>query len=444
MTPALAGRVTADVVIVGAGSAGCVLAERLSRDPDRQVVLLERGPERWPGRAERDLRRLPIGDDAPYALRHRTNLHGLTAARGNAVGGSSAVNGGYFLRWHREDFASWPQGWDLARIEAAYDELDGPTGTMSVSPVTDDELGDAGEAFEGHWSTRTAVRPLDERWPVVGVNRVLSNRTGPLRRTAAEAYLASALGRPNLRVMTDCTVVGLETAGSSTVTGVRAERVSVSAGEVVLCAGTLGTAHLLLRSGLDLVEGCGHLAASEHRGLAVYYRRRSPASGGMVLPTVLHTQDGFEIRCYRDDFASYITNLPAIGAMVEVTAMQPSPVRLVDGGDRVDLIFDEPAPETAAAMRAHADAVVEMLNSPDFADIVVPGSVTVADVPGFSQHAWGTMPLGECTDRLGGVPGVHGLRIVDGSILPAGGRSGPHATIMMTAVCIGDELAGVR
>ena len=159
MTGQDTGDLVADVVIVGAGSAGCVLAERLSRDPGREVVLLERGPDRWPGPEELDLARLPIGDDSRHAVRHDTDLPGLAAARGSAIGGSSAVNGAYFLRWHRDDFASWPRGWDLDRIESAYDELDGPGGTMGVSPVADDKLGDAGESFERYWACLLYTSP---------------------------------------------------------------------------------------------------------------------------------------------------------------------------------------------------------------------------------------------------------------------------------------------
>lgn len=434
---------SADVVIVGAGSAGCVLAEKLSRDTGRDVVLLERGPGRWPGPEERDLRRLPIGDHAPHAVRHTTDLDGLTAARGCAIGGSSVVNGGYFLRWHPNDFAAWPVGWDLDAIDAAYSELDGGGGggTMSVSPVSDDELGDAGRAFERYWSARTAVRPIHDRWPVVGVNRVLGNRSGMLRRTAAEAYLAPALGRPNLRVVPDCEVRRLQVSDGRRVAGVHTDRFTVRAGEVVLAAGTLGTAQLLLASDLDPLGGAAFLDAGEHRGLAVSYRRKEPAEPGMVLPSVLHTDGGLEIRCYRDDFATYIDGLPRSGPMVEVTAMHRSPVRLVAGGERVRLDFGEPSAEVTTAMRAGADEVVEMLHSSEFADIVVPDSVSVATVPGFSQHAWGTMPMGVRTDAFGAVHGTEGLRIVDGSILPTGGRSGPHATIMMVAVHIGNRFS---
>ncbi|MCR5979456.1 mycofactocin system GMC family oxidoreductase MftG [Gordonia jinghuaiqii] len=444
---------TADVVIVGAGSAGCVLAEKLSRDPGRQVVLIERGPSGMPSLADLDLRRLPIDDAAPFAVRHATDL-GPAAARGSALGGSSAVNGGYFLRWHPGDFAAWPSGWEIDVVAAAYDELDGPYGTMGVEPVSDDELGDTGTAFEHYWSTRVPVRPVDERWPVVGLNRVLSNRTGMSRRTSAAAYLVPAAARRNLLVVTDCEVEGLEVARGRTVTGVRAGPLSVTAGEVILSAGTLGTARILLRSGLDVLGlraaggefgagefEAGEFEAGEHRALAVSYRRRGPAAPGMVLPTVLHTDDDCEIRCYRDDFASHIRGVPAHGPIVEVACMRPSPVRIVDDGPVVRLAFGEPDGRAAAAMRDGAAHVVEMLQAPEFADIVVPGSVSVAPAAGFSQHAWGTMPMGVRTDWLGGVYGTHGLRIVDASILPGGGHSGPHATVMMVACRIGELLA---
>ncbi|EON33203.1 MULTISPECIES: mycofactocin system GMC family oxidoreductase MftG [Gordonia] len=440
--------ITADVVIVGAGSAGCVLAERLSREPGRTVALLERGPAGLPTPADLDLRRLPIDDAAPHAVRHDTDL-GVSAARGSALGGSSAVNGGYFLRWHRDDFGSWPAGWEPDAIAGAYDELDAPTGTMGVGPVPDSELGDAGGAFEHYWSVRAPVRPIAQRWPVVGLNRVLTNRSGLARRSAADAYLVPALSRPNLRVVTGCAVDRLVAVRGATVTGVRAGPLEVSAGEVILAAGTLGTAGILLRSELgDLpwpdVAGRSDvrsLTAGEHRGLAVSYSRRSPADAGMVLPTVLHTDEGLEMRCYRDDFATYIRGLPAGGPIVEVTAMRHSPVRLVAERAGVRMAFDEPDPDTATALRAGAAGVVEMLQAPEFADIVVPGSVRIADRAGFSQHAWGTMPMGDRTDWLGGVFGFRGLRIVDGSILPSSGRSGPHATIMMMACRIGGVLA---
>jgi choline dehydrogenase len=121
--------------------------------------------------------------------------------------------------------------------------------------------------------------------------------------------------------------------------------------------------------------------------------------------------------------------------------MRHSPVRIVADRAGVRMEFDEPDPDTAVALRTAAARVAEMLRAPEFADVVVPGSVRIAERAGFSQHAWGTMPMGVRTDWLGGVSGTSGLRIVDGSILPSSGRSGPHATIMMMACRIGAVLA---
>lgn len=430
----------ADVVIVGAGSAGCVLAERLSRDPERSVVVLERGPADWPGVEIRDVRRLPIEPGAAFAVQH--DSEGLGVVRGSGLGGSSAVNGGYFMRWHPDDFADWPTGWEIDHIAAAYAELDAPGGTMGVEPVSDDELGDAASAFEEYWSSRVPVRAVADRWPVVGVNRVLGNRTGIVRMTAAEAYVRPALTRPNLRVVTKCDVDELIVADGRVVTGVRAGSTAVSAGEVILSAGTLGTAGILLRSSLGPLDLDRELAVDEHRTLAVTYRRGSPATPGPLLPSVVHTEDSLEIRCYRDDFASYIRGLEPTGPEIGVAAMRSSPASLRLRGRDVAVGFGAVEPAMADALRSAAADVVDMLGSPEFAEVIEPGSITVADGFGTSQHARGSMPMGVRTDWLGGVYGTKGLRIVDGSILPNSGRSGPHATIMMMACRIGALLAG--
>ena len=438
LVPALA-----DVVIVGAGSAGCVLAERLSRDRERRVLLVEQGSGWWPDDDVRALRRLPIGSGAQFAD-HYPEAAGLSVIRGRGLGGSSIVNGGYFLRWHREDFDGWLSGWSIADVEAAYDELDGGAGpgggTMSVSPFADDELDDICLAYENHWARELPVREPAQPWPIVGVNRVRSNRVGPLRMTAAEAYLRQAISRPNLTVLTASTVDALLTSGRD-VTGVRIGSASVHCDEVILCAGTLGTASILASSTLDALVPEPELRIREHREMLVSYRAVLPRSAVAVLPTVIHTADGFEIRCYGDDFASLIGGMPATSQTIGVAAMDPAAggsLRIVD--DRLHVELETLDTVVAERMSAVVGSVIEMLYSADFAGLVDSGSVTVEPVVATSQHAWGTMPMGVRSDWLGGVYGTRGLRIVDGSILPSDGRSGPHATTMMMACRIGDQL----
>lgn len=431
---------TADVVIVGAGSAGCVLAERLSRNPDRRVVLLERGTAATPG----PLTELPVAAGNPQAIAV-PEQRGRSVMRGSAIGGSAVINGGYFLRWHREDFAEWPTGWELPFVETAYRELDGTGqsdwGTMGARPYTDDELGDVPRAFEAYWVPRVADRS-ERGWPVVGLNRVRANRDeAGNRRTAAQAYLDPARPRANLTVH-HAQAYWLITDGR-TVTGVVTDVGEISAGEVILCAGTLGTAEILMRTGTRAAAP-ERLQLAEHAEGLVTFTPTRPLQRTPLLQTVVHTADGLEFRCYSDDFAAYTPGLPRSGVPIGVAAMTSGTdgwVELADDRLRLDLGLPDAAGR--AAIDAGVAQIRDMLADAAFAGLVEPGSITVHPDLGTSQHAWGTMPMGERVDWLGAVEGLLGLRIVDGSILPTAGRSGPHETILMLACVIGDRLAAI-
>ena len=433
MPTSTASRDSVDVVIVGAGSAGCVLAERLSRHEKRSVLVLEQGPSEWPDASVLDLRRLPISDGERYVTHHRESS-GLPVVRGRGLGGSSTVNGGYFMRFHRGDFDSWQRPWTPDVIDGAYAEVDEK---MGAHPFADADLAPTALAFEKYWGGTFPTRPLDDPWPLVGVNRVRSNSMDGIRRTAADAYLRPHRDRPNLRVRTGATVERILLAEGNAV-GVVCDGQDIRAREVILCAGTLGSAAVLLRSG---VTG-ERMRVREHREVLVGYRLREQLTPGPLLPTVVHTDDGLEIRCYRDDFARYIGGLAVTGPAVGVAAMTPgaSGEVYLDGGG-VGVRLDQPDARVLRHLSRTAREVVEMLRSSSFGELVVADSIAIDPVLRTSQHAWGSMPMGGRTDWLGGVRGVGHLRVVDGSILPAAGRSGPHATTMMVAAVIGDVVA---
>ncbi|BDH55340.1 GMC oxidoreductase [Tsukamurella sp. PLM1] len=156
----------------------------------------------------------------------------------------------------------------------------------------------------------------------------------------------------------------------------------------------------------------------------------------------MHTPEGLEIRCYSDDFAAYIDGLPPGGVCIGVADMaHPTTGSIRSGGDGIRLDLGEPGAASRARMAAGTQDVVEMLSSPAFASLVEPGSITVDHAAGMSSHAWGTVPLGAATGPDGAVAGTVGLRVVDGSVLPGPLRSGPHASVLMTADAIARRIA---
>ncbi len=428
-----------DVVVVGAGSCGCVVAERLSRDRQRTVLLLEAGGGP-PGRHSLRLSHLPIGPGSDRAV-HYSSAQGFDLPRGRGLGGSSVVNGGYFLRWHRSDFDDW--SWECSAISAAYDDLDGGAGgggLMNVSAFRDDELHAYAQAFEQHWRDEGfAVQAAP--WPDTGVVRVRSNRDGGRRRPAASLVVGAIADRPNLNLVTGAEAIDVRLTGGRA-TGVRVGDQVIEADEVILCAGTLGTAELLSRtSGVR----SRRMAVWEHRESLVRFTPADPGHRGAdaLLQTVLHTDDGMEIRCYNDDFANFIDGVPATGPAMGVALMHPVVAGSVTWDATTGLLVDlgDIGETDAQKLREWTERVRDMLDGPQFTAFASRPGAVIEPVVRTSQHAWGTLPMGVDTDWLGAVTAIPGLRVVDGSILPSSGSSGPHATVMMVATRIADELA---
>ncbi|WOC13023.1 Oxygen-dependent choline dehydrogenase [Gordonia sp. MP11Mi] len=399
-------------MIVGAGSAGCVLAERLSRDPSRRVTVFERGPG---GLFAAPLDRLPI--DSVERATPIVERGGRPVVRGSGVGGSSAINGAYFLRGHRDDYASWP--WTGAEIGAAFDDADA---LMRTTSFADHELGVLARTFE----TACGGAVNTGSWPGDGLNRVRSNRVDGARWTAGHV-LSAAARRPGLTIRSGVEVVGLATSGDEVI-GVRVSTgEQIEASDVIVCAGTLGTARLVA----PLV---GPLPVHEHAERIVRFTPRTALRAPALLQTVLHV-DGLEIRPYGDDFAAF-TSMEATGVPIGVADMAGTS-GFVDG-ETIDLGVPDGA--SSERMSRGVQTVVDLLEGRAFAGLVEPGSVRVDPVVGMSQHAWGSLPAGAATDADGRVHGWRGLRVVDGSILPGPLHSGPHASIVMLAVLLASRM----
>jgi choline dehydrogenase len=304
----------ADVVVVGAGSAGCVLAARLSEDCDREVVLLESGPDYptladLPPEIRSGLRPVFTHD---WGYRAETALAGrvLDANRARIVGGCSATNAALAVRGLPSDYDAWAalgcDGWSFAdvlpffcRLEHDFD-FDGPFPIRRPAP---DELAPIQRAFLDACANAGFPVVADHNAPgAAGAGLPPMNLVDGVRQSTALTYLAPARARPNLTVRSDVLVDRVELADTRAV-GVRLARSGeiVEADQVLLAAGSYGSPAILLRSGVgpaDHLRSVGIEPVLERPGVgadltehplmpSVFEARTPPRPGDAVFQALL-------------------------------------------------------------------------------------------------------------------------------------------------------------
>jgi choline dehydrogenase len=457
-----------DVLIVGAGSAGSVVAERLSADPGRTVTILEAGPGLADPRLlaqTTDGSVLPIGASSPLVRRYQTRLtedpvRDFPIVRGATVGGSGAVNGGYFCRGLPRDFdglglPGWAWSDVLEHYRAIETDLDfdspahGQSGpirvrrTRDMTGVSEIFIGAAERAGFGWIADLNDVGPGQPSGVgAVPLNIVDGTRIGP-----GAAYLLPALRRPNLALRDSTRAVRLRVARGVAV-GVDAigpdGPSTLTADRIVLSAGAIESAHLLMLSGIGdpaMLRAAGvpvvtslpvGMSCSDHPEW-VLPTSWQVSPGRPVLEVVLTIAGDIEIRPYTGGFVAMTgdgtaghPDWPHVG----VALMQPR--------SRGRIILRSADPEVPPLVKHRYDSepldIAALQTGSELARELAGAAAGVGD-PAWStsQHLCGSAPMGAVLDEKCRVLGVENLSVIDGSILPKITSRGPHATIAMLA-----------
>lgn len=473
-----------DYVIVGAGSAGCILANKLSADPANSVLLLEAGPK---GRSKEI--RIPAAFsklmkskfDWDYETTPQEALNGrrIYIPRGKTLGGSSAMNAQMHIPGHPADFDAWPEGWGWDDMKRYLDDFEEESCSVSdprdPNPMT--------TAFVKAVEASGVAAPCDlrpETLAGVGFTRVHQRRG--LRCTAADAWLKPARGRDNLTIATAAQVLGIDYEGK------RAARVRYTGGEaevgreLILSAGAIGSPHLLLLSGVgpggevhDLPDvgrnlrehpmaimlwdasGKESLYAAEGVGQLVkllLQRRGMLTSNVGEAAAFVASREGLEAPDIELLFAPVLyldeglTEPDRHGFSAGIVALQPRSVgsltlrsndpleppdidyALLTDPDDLRVLVDGVRQMRRVAATAPLMDIAEVERAPGSEDVEawIRGNVQTV------YHPVGTCSLGKVVDDELRVKGLEAIRVVDGSVVPNLMRGHPHAQISMVAL----------
>ncbi|HKP24769.1 MAG TPA: GMC family oxidoreductase N-terminal domain-containing protein [Dongiaceae bacterium] len=378
-----------DILVIGSGTAGSVLAARLSEDADVSVGLIEAGgaavdpriaePAQWP---------LLQGSAIDWAYRTIPQPHTANRvhewARGKVIGGSTALNAMAHVRGHPDDFDSWDcAGWGYADLMPYFLRSEHYTPGANAHHAVGGPL---------HLIRPTAPHPVTEAYMAAGAEIGIAptddhngaRMTGPClntltikdgrRQTIADAYLAPALGRRNLHLMAETQVLSLTLQGSRCA-GVRiADRSGereIMAQRIILAAGTIASPMLLMRSGIGAADDLRALGIAVHHDLPGVGRNLHDhlLSGGNVyrarrpVPPSKY-QNSESLMYVARDAAAGAPELVLACVIAPVTTERFAPLKL---GEAYSIMFGFTHPRSRGTLKlASADPAAAPLIDPNY------------------------------------------------------------------------------
>ncbi len=464
------GAKTKHIVIVGGGTAGSVLAARLTEDPRFSITLLEAGPSEDaydssvldPSRAPDAWAGVPPIAMTPMAF----GSTAIPMLQGRLLGGTSAVNGLATLRGLPADYNEWAAsglegwGWDdvvdtFIAAETDFDfgssPIHGGDGPLPVRRWRRDEMSRAQLAYyDGMIETGNHIAgDINDptQLPGIGVFPVTIDREGQ-RVTTSLAYLTpQARARDNLRIRTNSEVASLSMDGGrvSGVTLVSGE--DIEADEVVVSAGTFWSPVLLMRSGIGPKD---HLSdyginvqsdlpvgetMSDHLGPAIPYRHEGERGGSAGPAQVLYVgaSNGSDVDYHAFPIAPTKTDGPTefMMALFLLRSSGRGSVRLGETAEAEPIVTAPPLPDDGierlrdafdrlAAWEQSEPARQLGVEPVEPHDLTAPDAISAAieRFPLSYGHMTGTCPMGRVLDADCRVRGVQGLRVVDASVMP--------------------------